>query len=404
MAYLVSRYPAVSHTFILREVLQLRECGFEIHTASINSPDRPADAMTAMERNEAQSTYFVKQSAPRRLAADHLHTFFASPRAWFGGLFHALRLGGTDLKALMLHVCYFAEAVMVGRWMQHRKLEHLHVHFATPAASVGMLAARTFGFTLSLTVHGPDEFYDVSACRLSQKLEAASFVCCIGRYCRSQLMKLSAPRMWNKFEIAPLGVDPEEFTPRPEPAGGVPFHLLCVGRLVPAKGQTVLLAALKELAEAGRNVAVSFAGDGPDRAQLENTVRELDLGSRVTFHGALNQNQIRALYRTANAFVLPSFAEGIPVALMEAMAMEIPCISTAITGIPELIESGKDGILVMPSDVSGLARAIAGLMDDPGHRESIAAAGRRKVIASYNLPGNIRNLAGIFSRRLAESA
>lgn len=404
MAYLVSRYPAVSHTFILREVLQLRECGFEIHTASINSPDRPESAMTAVERAEAHSTFFVKQAGFPRVVRDHFRTFAASPLAWFGGLFHAMKLGGTDPKSLLFHVFYFAEAVLVGRWMQERKLEHLHVHFATPAASVGLLAARTFGFTLSITVHGPDEFYDVAAYRLSQKIEAASFVCCIGRYCRSQLMKLSPPAMWNKFEIAPLGVDPDEFTPRPEPAAHDAFHLLCVGRLVPAKGQAVLVAALNQLVESGRNVRVSFAGDGPDRAALEAAVRQNGLEANVTFHGALNQDQVRALYRDANAFVLPSFAEGIPVALMEAMAMEIPCVSTAITGIPELIESGRDGILVMPSDVAGLAQAIARLMDDARYRESLALAGRRKVIASYNLPGNIRNLAGIFSRRLSETA
>ena len=120
----------------------------------------------------------------------------------------------------------------------------------------------------------------------------------------------------------------------------------------------------------------------------------------VVFHGALNQDQVRALYREAHAFVLPSFAEGIPVALMEAMAMEIPCISTSITGIPELIESGHDGILVSPSDVDGLAEAIARLMHDDAYRKSIAQAGRRKVIAKYNLASNIENLAAIFSRRL----
>ena len=404
LAYLVSRYPAVSHTFILREVLQLRAQGFEIHTASINPPDRAAGAMPEQERAEAEATFYVKQCGVAKVLAEHLGCLLGSPAQWLRGLVHALRLGGTDPKALLFHLFYFAEAVLLGRWMRRRNLAHLHVHFATPAATVGMLASRTFGFTLSLTVHGPDEFYDVSAYRLGEKIAAASFVCCIGRYCRSQLMKLSPPSLWNKFEIAPLGVDPAEYTPRAEPVDGDAFHLLCVGRLVPAKGQNVLVAAVRDLVQAGRNVRVSFAGDGPDRPQLEQFVREHGLGEQVKFHGALNQEQVRGLYRTANAFVLPSFAEGIPVALMEAMAMEIPCISTAITGIPELIESGREGLLVAPSDGEGLAQAIARLMDDAAFSRSLGEAGRRKVIAKYNLAPNVQNLAAIFSRRLAETA
>ncbi len=404
LAYLVSRYPAVSHTFVLREVLRLRAGGFEIHTASINPPDRPEEQMSDDERREAHTTYFVKQTSAGSILREFLTCLIASPLAWLRGLAHAVLLGGADPRSLALHLAYFVEAVLVGRWMQKRNLTHLHVHFATPAASVGMLVARTFGVGFSMTVHGPDEFYDVAAHRLAQKIEAASFICCIGRYCRSQLMKLSAPGMWSKFEIAPLGVDPSEFTPRAEPPSGQSFQLLCVGRLVAAKGQRILLEAVNQLIAAGRQVQLTLAGDGPDRALLERYVEAHGMGERVQLRGAVTQAEVRALCAAAHAFVLPSFAEGIPVALMEAMAMEVACISTAITGIPELIESGSDGLLVAPSDVDALARAIAVLMDDEMLRRALARQGRRKVAAAYNLTPNIDNLAGIFARRLTNAA
>jgi colanic acid/amylovoran biosynthesis glycosyltransferase len=404
LGYLVSRYPAISHTFVLREVLRLRATGFEIHTASINPPDRSEAEMSEEERSEAHSTYFVKQTSGFAILSVLLLCLISSPLASFRGLIHAIRLGRGDPRQHGLHLAYFVEAVMIGRWMQRRNLNHLHVHFATPAASVGMLVAKTFGVGFSLTVHGPDEFYDVSAHRLAEKIDAASFVCCIGQYCRSQLMKLSPPRMWNKFEIAPLGVDPGQFTPREEPPESDSFQLLCVGRLVAAKGQRILLEAARQLIAEGRPVRVSLAGDGPDREQLERFVDENQLRNQILFHGAVSQKQVRALCSQAHAFVLPSFAEGIPVALMEAMAMEVPCISTSITGIPELIESGKDGILVAPSDVQALCRAITKLMDDESFRRAMAENGRRKVSRDYNLLLNIERLGRIFQRRLPEAA
>ena len=404
LAYLISRYPAVSHTFILREVLRLRESGFEIHTASINPPDRAAEKMPADERAEAAATYCVKQTPLTTVLAELLACLLSTPGGMLRGLVRALHLGGADLRALLYHLAYFVEAVLVGRWMRSRRVGHLHVHFATPAATVGLLTSRIFGASLSLTVHGPDEFYNVAGYRLAEKIEAASFVCCIGRYCRSQLMKLSAPDLWDRFEISPLGVDPAEYAPRPEPSTANGFELLCVGRLVPAKGQMVLLHALKALAETGYPVRVHFAGDGPDRPALEGFVARHGLKAHVLFHGSLNPDDVRALLRRAHAFVLPSFAEGIPVALMEAMAMEIPCVSTVITGIPELIDSGRDGLLVPASDAEALATAIVRLMEDAGLRGALAAAGRRKILDRYNLPANVEHLAGIFARRLAEAA
>ncbi|MBE2294244.1 MAG: glycosyltransferase [Phycisphaerales bacterium] len=400
LAYLVSRYPAVSHTFILREVLRLRELGFEIAVASINSPDQPPEKLTAAERAEMGLTYYVKSHGLSGAVVAALGTLAVQPGRFFRGLWFAVRLGGADLKKQAYGLFYFIEALMIGRWMAREKRTHLHVHFATPAATVALIAHRVFPITFSMTVHGPDEFYDVPGYSLAAKIAGASFICCIGQYARSQLMKLSPPDQWDKLEISPLGVDPALFTPRPFRCNPEPFEIICVGRLTPAKGQSILLEAMARLRAQGREIHLRIVGDGPDRMILERMVIERGLQDAVVFEGAVNQDRIRALYAAADAFALASFAEGIPVVLMEAMAMTIPCVSTRITGIPELIRDGQDGLLVAPSDAEELAVALARLMDDAELRRRLGEAGRARVENKYNLHRNIERLATIFRRRL----
>jgi len=401
IAYLVSRYPAISHTFILREICALRNFGFEIHVASINHIDRPIAQLTETERMEMSNTFYVKQAGIFGALTAHLQTIFTHPLRYFAGLWFALRLGGVNLKKIMYSFFYFVEAVMVGQWMKKHQMNHLHVHFGMAAATVGMITSRIFPVEFSLTIHGPDEFYDVYQNHLPQKIVYAKFICCISQFARSQLMMLSSPSYWNKFEISPLGVDPDVFA---QAVSYVPqphiFQILCVGRLVPVKGQFVLLQAVEHLIAQGRKLHVYFVGDGPDRHYLENTVQKNNLQPYITFAGAINQDRILQFYRQADAFVLASFAEGVPVVLMEAMAMQIPCVTTHITGIPELIHPGE-GILVAPSDVDGLAQAIAKLIDDPALCRKIGIAARDSVMQHYHLQTNTQHLANIFSQHIS---
>jgi len=404
IGYLVSRYPAVSHTFILREVLTLRRHGIEIEVASINHPDRDRSALTLEEQSEAARSFYVKDAGAAGAGISLAWLLFRHPFRYFQGLWSAVRLGGTDVSRIIRCFFYFVEAAMLTRWMRKMGLRHLHVHFATPAATVALILARMAPVGFSLTVHGPDEFYDVPGYYLAEKIASAQFVCAIGLYARSQLMKLSPFEHWEKFEVSPLGVDPEQFAPRPFRHSPEPFEILCVGRLVPAKGQHILLLAASIVAAAGRNVLLRFVGDGPDRQSLEGQARALGLESMVRFEGAVNQDRIQAFYQTADVFALASFAEGIPVVLMEAMAMEVPCVTTWITGIPELIRNGVDGLLVAPSDAQGFAQAVLRLMEDAELRETLGKAGRRRVEQHYHLDNNVARLAGIFRRRLGEAA
>lgn len=399
LAYLVSRYPAVSHTFILREVRVLRSRGFDIEVASINRPDRRESDMTAAEREEVHGTYYVKHHGWRGALLGHL-AGMRRPMAYVRGLACALRLGGTDLRQALFGLFYFTEALMLERWMRARDIRHLHVHFATAAANVALVLKHGYGVGLSLTVHGPDEFYDVSRQRLRDKFEAADFVVCIGRFARSQVMKLTPAAHWGKYEVCPLGVDPGRYATGRGAEPGQPFTILCVGRLTPAKGQRVLVDAARRLADAGRDFRLVIVGAGPDAADLEAAVRAYGLERRVQFTGALNQDQVADWYARADAFALPSFAEGIPVVLMEAMASGVPCVTTRITGIPELIRDGRDGLLVTPSDSEELAEQLARLMDDPALRRRLGAGGRARVRSRFDLDRNVARLGRIFDARL----
>ncbi|MGF1644423.1 MAG: glycosyltransferase family 4 protein [Thiotrichales bacterium] len=401
LAYIVSQYPCLSMIFIIREVLQLRRLGFRIDVASINAPDRSGKGLTADEANEASLTYFIKPDGAKSGARAHLATLRGNPAGYLRGWRMVFRLGGFDLRKWFYNLMYFTEALMVGGWMRRKQQTHLHAHLGSQAATVAMFVKEIFGHGFSVTVHGPDEFYNAPGQYLTEKVIAADFMLCISNFARSQLMKLSPYEHWHKLEVARLGVDPQIFTPKSFEPNPEVFEIICVGRLTPAKGQHILVEALRELIAEGRKVRLRLVGDGVDRASLEQQVKSLALRDHVIFEGAVNQDRIRELYAKADAFSIPSFAEGIPVVLMEAMSMEIPCVTTRITGIPELIRDGIDGLLVAPSDSVELAQAIARLIDDTALRERLAKAGRQRILERYDLANNVDRLATVFRRRLA---
>jgi glycosyltransferase involved in cell wall biosynthesis len=390
-------------TFVLREVIALRELGFRIETASINPPDRPESELTAVEAAEAKRTYCVKRHGAAGAVKAHLKSLVENFGGYWRGLRLAFSLAGLDLPRLFLYLMYWTEALMVGQWMRRNRQRHLHVHLASQAASVGVFVRHVFGFGYSLTVHGPDEFYDAERQMLAQKIAAADFICCISSFARSQMMKQSDYVHWHKFVVSQLGVDPERFRPRPfraAPDPPDPFDILCVGRLTPAKGQHLLIDAAAELAKQGRRVRLRLVGNGPDERALREHAARVEFPECVVFEGAVNQDRIRTFYAAADVFCLPSFAEGIPVVLMEAMAMEIPCVTTHIAGIPELIQDGVDGLLVAPSDRNALVEALARLMDDAGLRERLGRSGRARVVEQYDLRRSVERLAGIFGERV----
>jgi glycosyltransferase involved in cell wall biosynthesis len=398
LAYLVSQYPTLSHTFILREIRALRELGCEIEVITIRPSDRPPDQLGPEEREEAARTWTVLRAGPGSFLAAHARALLTHPLRYFGGMGFAIRLARLNPVKTLFNLIYFAEAVVAG-WRIHRRgFQHLHTHFSS---TVALFAARVFPLTFSATIHGSDEFIDPTGFYLPEKVAAARFLVTISHYGRSQLMRVSRPEHWRKIEVSPLGVDPSRFQPAPRAEHLGRFEILSVGRLVSVKGYPVLIDAVGALVKKGRaSIHLRLAGDGPERAALEQWISAHALQAHVTLEGACTQERVRELYRDADVFALSSFAEGVPVVLMEAMAMEVACVAPWITGIPELIRHGVDGLLVPAADVNALAEAIERLMDDASLRSALGRAGRARVLECYDLSRNTSRLCEIYTARL----
>lgn len=393
LAYLVSAYPAISHTFILREIKQLRELGHDIVTASINRPDRPVEAMEAYERNEAAQTYFIKADGLTGALGALLHGLLHSPLRLLGMLRMSLGLG----RNLLTGLAYGVEAAMVARWMQRQQRRHLHVHFGNAGATVGVLVKRLNGCHLSYTIHGPDEFDDVPGQHLALKMQEADAVICISQFARGQLMRISHPDHWPKFQVCRLGVNPAQFDFRLREPGTV-AQLLCVGRLTPAKCQVLLVQACGRLRDQGLAFHLTMVGAGPDRERIDQAIAALKLASHITLTGAINQDGVRAELAKADIFVLPSLAEGIPVVLMEAMSSGVPCVTTPVNGIPELIQHERTGLLATPGDIDSLTQQLQRLIQEPALRQPLALAAREQVRRDFDLPANVAALGRIFDR------
>jgi glycosyltransferase involved in cell wall biosynthesis len=385
LAYLVSQHPAIHHPYLLEEIQILRKAGIDLHVASISAPDRPVGQLSVVERDEAVQTFYVKSAGLGCILRSHAITFLNHPGRYLGGLFKALSLARGNPRKILSHFFYFAEAVVFGRWMVSQKLSHVHIHYST---TIGLLATRIFPITMSMSIHGSAEFLDPAGFHLAEKIASSLFVRAISQYGRSQLMKACHYREWEKIEVARLGVQPLAFPVRPFRESPSPFEIVSIGRLSPEKGQHVLVTALELLVRQGRDVRLRLLGDGPDRQELEQHLNALEIRDRVIFEGAFPHDRLAELCREADVCALTSFLEGIPLVLMEAMAMEIPCVAPRITGIPELIRDGIDGILFAPSDQAELVEAISRLMGDPALRRRIGQAARQRVLEDYDLSRN----------------
>jgi glycosyltransferase involved in cell wall biosynthesis len=320
-----------------------------------------------------------------------------------------LRLAPRGARGLLWQLFYFVEAAVLWDQCRRRGIRHIHVHFANVSADVALLASRIGSaleperpWSWSLTMHGPTEFFDIRHFRLAAKLREARFVVCISDFARSQLMALSDPDAWPKLRVIHVGIPIGQFTPQ-EGADPPPTacRILCVGRLVPEKGQAVLVEAIAALAAREQSVSVTFAGEGPQRAALDALAERLGVRGRVSFRGAVSQAELRGLYEQASIFCLPSFAEGVPVVLMEAMAMRLAVISTRIAGTPELIEDGRDGLLVPPGRSDQLAEALERIITDSSLRADLGKAGREKVLREFSLERSAAQLHALFAEQLS---
>lgn len=402
LAYLVSRYPAVSHTFITREIAALRRLGLEVQPFTIRAAGE-GDLLTPAVRDEARRTTAILPAGPLRLMRAHLGLILARPADYFGALRVALTRCPPNVRAAVWHMFYFLEAGLLAAELRSRNIDHIHAHFANVASEVAMLSAQMAGKSWSMTLHGLSDFGNPALNDLGFKVEHAAFVVCVSDFGRAQAMLHSDPSTWDRIHRIRCGIETEVFGRRgPHPASAGPLRLLHVGRLGREKGQAILLRAVAELIARGIDVRCTIVGDGPQRTRLEVLSRELDIESRVVFAGAVGEHALQSYYQDADIFVMPSFAEGLPVVLMEAMAMGVPVIASHIMGIPELVEHGVCGLLVPPGRVTELADAIAGLARDPDLRVRFAAAGRLKVCRDFDTRASSAALAELFRAGLTQ--
>jgi glycosyltransferase involved in cell wall biosynthesis len=385
IAYLVSEYPKASHTFIQREIAGLRARGAAVATFSIRRVG-PEHLIGPEEEEAARETFVVLDAArnPLRLVAAHLRLLARRPGGWLSALALAARAPGPGIAGLLWQAFYFAEAGVLADRLRAIGAAQLHNHFGNASCMVAMLAARMAGIPFTYTLHGPSELFEPATQRLADKVAEARMVACISWFARSQAMLFSKPEHWDKLRIVHCGVDPARYD-RPKPAReSGPAELLFVGRLAAVKGLPVLFDAMARLADRAVPARLTLIGDGSERGALERAVAMRGLGDRVVFAGHRSQEGVADAMAAADVFVLPSFAEGVPVVLMEAMASRTAVVATRVAGVPELVEDGVSGLLVSPGDASALAEALAALIADPARRRRMGEAGRARVEAEHD--------------------
>ncbi|MEX0744690.1 MAG: glycosyltransferase family 4 protein [Phycisphaeraceae bacterium] len=278
--------------------------------------------------------------------------------------------------------------------MRQLEVDHLHNHFANSSCTVAMLAAHVAAVPFSFTMHGPAIFFEPHRWRIDEKMRRARFVACISMYCRSQAMIFAQPAAWPRLHVIHCGVEPQCYlTVRHTEPGS---RLLFVGRLARVKGLAVLLEAMRAIVQRCANVRLTLVGDGEERSILEQQVREMGLAAHVQFVGYRSSDEVGELLRQTDVFVLPSFAEGVPVVLMEAMATGLPVVATRIAGVAELVTDGVSGHLVAPGDAPSLADRVAELLDDAALRQRMGEAGRATVEQSFNVSTETKRLHELF--------
>ncbi|MEL6643262.1 MAG: glycosyltransferase family 4 protein [Pseudomonadota bacterium] len=398
IAYLTGEFPAVSHTFILREIEALRELGLEVETCSIRETD-PQHHRGPSEKHAAATTFYVIRAAKNPLTTLRAKlTLLTDPGRFFRTFLLALRTGSPGIKARLYQMFYFTEAMVLAHHLKSRNVTHLHNHFADSSASVAMLAAELADIGFSFTLHGPGDLFEAQKWRLDEKTRRAKFVACISHFARSQLMYFSDPADWDKLKIIHCGVTPEMYEAGDRDSDGC--HLVFVGRVTAVKGLRVLLEAFGHVAGDHSGLRLTIVGDGDDREVLEDMARPL--GDAVYFTGYLSQAEVAETLATADALVLPSFAEGVPVVLMEAMASGRPVIATRVAGVSELVEDGVSGFLAPPGDATGFADRIVQLASNPDLRKRMGQAGREKVLAEFDIRKEAARIAKLFRGDLGD--
>jgi colanic acid/amylovoran biosynthesis glycosyltransferase len=397
VGYLVSQYPAASHTFIRREVEALRLRGLEIQTFSVRRPTS-RELSSVRDQAEFANTFYLLPARLKELLSAHAFALTARPTAYLRVLLLALRHRVPGVRALVWAFFHFAEAIQLARELELRQITRLHNHFANAGATVGLLASSFLELPWSLTLHGISETDYPAGLLLGAKIEAASFVACVSEFGRAQAMRISPPEHWHKLVIVRCALDFRDLPKKPSRDPARRIRLVCVGRLSPEKGHLGLLDAFANMLARGIDADLVLVGEGSERDKIEKALSRLHLDDKVHLTGTLDEAATLTEIADADVLVLPSFMEGLPVVLMEAMALGIPVVATRVAGIPELIVDEKSGLLFSPANWDELADQLSKVCNDSLLRSRLGDAGRERVFKSHNVADAFDPLIRYFER------
>ncbi|HQR03427.1 MAG: glycosyltransferase family 4 protein [Proteobacteria bacterium] len=394
IAYFINQYPQVSHAFIRREMLALERMGFEIERFALRGWD--AEIIDEIDFQEQIRTRYVLENGVLPLAFSMLLRVIRSPLRFLDAMLLSIRMGWKADRPLPYHLVYLAEACHFLTWLQDREVDHIHAHFGTNSAEVVMLTHALGGPTYSFTVHGPLEFDRPYYLGIGEKIRHAAFVVAITSFCRSQLFRWVGHTHWPKIQVVHCGLEDEFFAgtfshPSPTP------RLVCVGRLCEQKGQLLLIEAAAKVASSGHDFKLVLVGGGEMRSEIEALVVRHGINDKVEFTGPVSTERLREELLKAQALVLASFAEGLPMVIMEAMALRRPVLSTFVAGIPELVVPGETGWLIPAGSVDDLATAMTEIITTPPERlHAMGNAAHARVVGRHSIDTEVARLADLF--------
>lgn len=398
IAYLVNQYPKVSHSFIRREIMALESQGITVKRFSVRS--LADELVDSLDIQELEKTQFILDVGILGLLVNLFKIALFSPLNFFQALRVTVKIGYNSERGLLLNLAYLAEACVLSFLLKREGIRHIHAHFGTNSTAVAMLASILGDFTYSFTIHGPEEFDKPRAIALSEKIKRATFVVAISNYGKSQVYRWCNYQDWHKIHLIHCGLDEKfiqaEMTPIPSEN-----KLVCVGRLCPQKGQLLLLDAIALLKQRGINCQLTLVGDGELREEIETLAEKLDIKSQITITGWASSEEVKAKITEAKLMVMPSFAEGLPVVIMESLALGRPVVSTYVAGIPELVVEGESGWLCFAGDIESLSNKLAKALSlSTEELTQMGKRGREKVLKNHDIYIETKKLKTLFESQI----
>ena len=399
VAYLTSQYPKVSHSFIRREILALENNNIEVSRISVRGWE--VELVDPVDIDERTKTQYVLQNGILGLLSASLKVFLKNPISFFKALGLAVKLGSRADRSWPYHLIYVLEACQVLLWLKESNAQHMHAHFGANATEVALLVRTLGGPSYSFTIHGPEEFDKPEFIKLAEKINSCAFVVAISSYCRSQIFRWIPYSQWSKVKEVHCGIEDAFHNISPVPIPLKP-QLVCVGRICEQKGQLLLIDAANILAKKGIDFELVLGGDGEMRAEVEAQIKRYGLSDKVRITGWISSDQVRNEILNAKALVLPSFAEGLPVVIMEAMALRRPVISTYIAAIPELVITGENGFLFPAGDVNALAETLEKFLGLPIEQlNQMGELAYKRVLERHSATTEANKLSQLFKETIA---